>query len=52
MKDILLAFYECFDNLALAEENEMAFFEKLGWVLNGVVTDEGREIYNDYFGDE
>lgn len=52
MKDLLIAFYECFDNLALAEEDEMVLFVELGWVLNGVVTDEGRETYNTYFGDE
>ena len=51
MKDLLIAFYECFDDLTLANEFEMTLFEKLGWVLNGVVTDYGRETYNDYFGD-
>lgn len=52
MKDLLIAFYECFDDLTLANEFEMAFFEKLGWVLNGSITDEGRETYNTYFGEE
>tara|TARA_A200000159_G_scaffold106871_1_gene99660 strand:- start:1524 stop:1694 length:171 start_codon:yes stop_codon:yes gene_type:complete len=52
MKDLIITWCELMEepefDLSAAEADEVAWFHKLEWVVNGVPTAEGRAIFREY----